>query len=274
MIRRLLAFGMWCVVLTGGLFLLHRAGTSVPQASPETTAMAVVRIVGLALGWYLAAATVLGTGARLVGGVRAVRVTDVVVLPSLRRLLNTLVGASVALASTAPAAWAEPSVTADESSIVTIVRLPDDVAIVRLPDDVATPRRDAGPLLTTTLSSVPSTEASTTTITGSPAEEQATPPPPAPAALAEPAPPPDPSPPPTPPGPDPPTWTVAGGDHFWSIAERVLAEAWQRAPTDRDVDPYWRRLVDVNRSRLADRDNSDLLYTGQVLTVPAPPRPP
>jgi nucleoid-associated protein YgaU len=65
-------------------------------------------------------------------------------------------------------------------------------------------------------------------------------------------------------------WTVAPGDHFWSIAERVLAQAWARAPADAEVDPYWRRLVEANRHMLADRHNPDLLFVGQVLEVPPP----
>lgn len=70
------------------------------------------------------------------------------------------------------------------------------------------------------------------------------------------------------------TWAVAPGDHFWSIAERVLAERWGRRPTTLETDGYWRALVAANRTRLADRDNPDLLFPGQVLTLPpAPARP-
>ncbi|PLS75238.1 MAG: hypothetical protein CYG61_08380, partial [Actinobacteria bacterium] len=42
----------------------------------------------------------------------------------------------------------------------------------------------------------------------------------------------------------------------------------QRAPSDAEVDAYWRRLVDANRAILRDPANPDLLYPGQVLTVP------
>jgi len=71
-----------------------------------------------------------------------------------------------------------------------------------------------------------------------------------------------------------PTWEVAPGQHFWAVAELVLSDAWGRAPTDLEVDGYWRVLVETNRPVLRDPANPDLLYPGQVLTVPpAPPRP-
>ncbi len=61
------------------------------------------------------------------------------------------------------------------------------------------------------------------------------------------------------------------GDHFWTVAERVLADAWGRQPTDIELLPYWRAVVETNRSRLADPANPDLLFPGQTLTVPPPP---
>ncbi|MCU1376678.1 MAG: hypothetical protein JWO68_3964, partial [Actinomycetia bacterium] len=70
------------------------------------------------------------------------------------------------------------------------------------------------------------------------------------------------------------TWTVAAGDHLWSIAERVLADAWARPPADHEVVPYWEQVVGANRDRLADRDNPDLIFPGQQLVVPAPPPAP
>jgi hypothetical protein len=64
------------------------------------------------------------------------------------------------------------------------------------------------------------------------------------------------------------TWTVAPGDHLWSIAARAVASSLGRAPSDAEVAPYWRSLIDANRSVLADPDNPDLLFSGQVLTLP------
>jgi len=74
--------------------------------------------------------------------------------------------------------------------------------------------------------------------------------------------------------PTPRTWTVEPGDHFWSIASRVLADAWGRPPLDPEVVPYWEAVIAGNRDRLADPHNADLLFPGQVLVVPAPPPSP
>jgi nucleoid-associated protein YgaU len=69
----------------------------------------------------------------------------------------------------------------------------------------------------------------------------------------------------------PTSWTVRPGEHFWAVAERVLADTWQRAPSDGEIVPYWRSLIDANRQSLHDPDNPDLLFPGQVLVVPPPP---
>ena len=66
------------------------------------------------------------------------------------------------------------------------------------------------------------------------------------------------------------TWVVEPGDSFWSIAEETLSGPDSRQPTDRDVDGYWRHLVRANRERLIDRDNPDLLVPGQELVLPRP----
>lgn len=69
-------------------------------------------------------------------------------------------------------------------------------------------------------------------------------------------------------------WRVEPGQSFWSMAEQVLTQAWDRAPTDDEIEPYWRSLVEHNRDALADADNPDLIYPDQVFTVPPPPAPP
>lgn len=67
------------------------------------------------------------------------------------------------------------------------------------------------------------------------------------------------------------TWTVAPGESLWTIAEELLADAWQRPPSDAETDPFWRALTSRNRHRLVD---PDLIHPGQVLEVPAPPASP
>lgn len=69
------------------------------------------------------------------------------------------------------------------------------------------------------------------------------------------------------------THQVEAGESFWSIAEDTLAGAWGRTPTDAEIDPFWRALVEVNRHRLVG-DDPDHILPGQVFEVPAVPRPP
>lgn len=70
------------------------------------------------------------------------------------------------------------------------------------------------------------------------------------------------------------THTVVPGEHLWSIAERSLEAAWQRPPTDAEIDPYWRRLVATNRPRLPDPTNADWIVPALELELPPLPPPP
>jgi hypothetical protein len=72
------------------------------------------------------------------------------------------------------------------------------------------------------------------------------------------------------PAPAPDRWAVKPGECFWTIAEDVLAKHLGHAPTDAEIVPYWRRLIEANRSELAHRDNPDLIFPAQVFVVPAP----
>ncbi len=67
------------------------------------------------------------------------------------------------------------------------------------------------------------------------------------------------------------TWRVQPGECFWSIAEDVLTRSRNRPPSDAEIVPYWRALIEANRAALADRANPDLVFPGQVFTVPAVP---
>ena len=63
---------------------------------------------------------------------------------------------------------------------------------------------------------------------------------------------------------------VEAGDSFWSIAVSELTDLEGVPPSDRQVVPYWRSLIEANRSRLVDPGNPDLLYPGQELALPQP----
>ena len=65
-------------------------------------------------------------------------------------------------------------------------------------------------------------------------------------------------------------WTVKPGECFWTIAEDVLARHLGRPVTDAEIVPYWRRLIEANRSELAHHDNPDLIFPFQTFVIPAP----
>lgn len=72
----------------------------------------------------------------------------------------------------------------------------------------------------------------------------------------------------------PTTWTVAPGEHFWAIAERLLAQAWGREATPAETVGFWLQLIERNRSRLVDPGNADLIFPGQELVLPPVPAVP
>ncbi len=63
------------------------------------------------------------------------------------------------------------------------------------------------------------------------------------------------------------------GGHLWEMATQALASAWGRAPTEVETQSYWQELVESNRASLTDPDNPDLVFAGQVLTLPPVPAP-
>ena len=56
---------------------------------------------------------------------------------------------------------------------------------------------------------------------------------------------------------------------MWSIAAELLADHSEREPAVAEVDPLWRRLIEVNIHRLVDPSDPDLILPGQVFEVPA-----
>jgi hypothetical protein len=61
---------------------------------------------------------------------------------------------------------------------------------------------------------------------------------------------------------------VAPGDSFWSIAEHLVLNHLGRPPADDEVLEPWLAMIDINRDRLLDPDNPDLIHPGQVLRLP------
>lgn len=252
MTRRLLVGSLWIAGLVATILVLNRLGSGQLSTPPlldraalqlwlddrdaVVAAFAIVRLIGLALAWYLLVVTVLGLAARLSHVPALVRLADLATLPAVRKILGAVAGvgitasaATLAAAQLFPDQPARPAATgALTDSQVVLERLPegDDVILRRLPD--------AGE------------GTATLDVEGAPVEEEA---PPA-------------------------TWTSAPGDHLWHVAEATLARSWGRAPTDAEVAPYWTGLIEANRDVLADPDNPDLIHPGQTFRLPEVPAPP
>lgn len=265
----------WTSLLLVGVALLHGVGGSLsppPLADPAgwqtwadhrqpvEAAFAVVRLLTLALAWYLLAATVVGAAARLTGVTSVVRAADAVTVLMVRRLVNGALGVSLAavVLNGGGTALAEGRAGPPGATVGTVQPLPD------APPDSPVPVMERLPGPTgETVTSLPGVE-------GASGSADAGPPPDPPTGQVD-----DGSGAPTSgPAPIGRTWPVQPGEHFWAVAEKVLAETWSRAPADREVDSYWRELIDVNRALLRDPANPDLLFPGQVIAVPPPPGTP
>jgi LysM domain len=251
---RLLA---WTAALALGLCGLHALGAGplgVPLSSaddlsawldrtpPELMAVAILRLLALAAGWYLAVCTLALALTRPVGRSRvasaAARATPAIV----RRLVVGSGGLGLAagtVVGTLPSTMVAPAALAPRPAAASIVG-----AAQNTNPPTATMTRGARDIPTAAMTRRPATD---------PPRASRSPPAPATGDSAA----------------TPPSLTVEAGDSFWSIAAETLAEAGE-ASTDRRVIGYWRRLVEANRGRLLDPGNPDLLVPGQELVLPDP----
>lgn len=249
--RRLAGAGAWPAGLAVSAWVLHAAGGG-PLAAPPLTSpgrwsawldargpvaagMSLLRLVALGGLWYVALVALVGAVLRLVGAASLIRVTDRVTIGPVRRMLAGTV--SLGLAASGAVAVAAPAVRAP----------------------VAAQAAEAPAPSTSTTSTTVMTGTPAATVTMhllAPAE---------PAVPRVVAPVPD-----VAPAPATNQWTVRPGECFWSVAERVLTDRAGRPPTDAEIVPYWRRLIEANRDQLVHRDNPDLILPGQTFTVPAP----
>jgi nucleoid-associated protein YgaU len=219
---------------------------------PLSIAFSLLRLLGLAVAWYLLGVTTMGVLARAFRWARLVVIADVLTVAWVRHLLQSALGLGLATAAvtgatmnyrpTGPAVIRTTIMAAVPLASVTREPASESVAAepatqaaepVSYPLAAERTTRAADPL-PPALGFVPALETSV------------------PQASAD-------------------TYVVRPGDHFWTIAEQVIARAWGRAPTEAEIMPFWQQLVEVNRSNLIDPGNADLILPGQALTIPASP---
>ena len=71
------------------------------------------------------------------------------------------------------------------------------------------------------------------------------------------------------------SWMVRPGDSLWTIAATALTAASGRPPSARELGTYWWQVVELNRPRLPNPSDPDLLFPGDEVSLPpAPGAPP
>lgn len=298
----------WLVALTTiglALWLLGHSSLATPPLAPAhwaawaarrdplTAAMAILRVVALVVTAYLWVTTALHLAASTSRSSLLHALAATVTVPAARRLLGSAAGlglsAAVVLAPVAagsphrggPAGSGSPATMHEVTPPPSGPSVPPTTGAAGRPDAPAGAQHVASehelPPSTTTIVTPASPHPSTTPPPSAPAVPSTAATPPGAGAPSTTAPQGNPAPadqrsfpalgPPAPTE----TWTVAPGDNFWFEAEQVLARAWGRSPSDAEIVPYWRTLIEANRAALADPANPDLIFPGQRFNVPPPP---
>jgi hypothetical protein len=282
--RRVAPLVLWMVCLVVGIVAFHALGTGRLAPPPLTPSewgswaagrdpllatVAVLRLVVLALAWYLVGATSIGLIARLLRAARLVRLADALTIPMVRRLLQGAVGLTMATAvvtASMPAASMPDRARTDDRGSLTLSAEgewgdPDAPVTMTLANHDAgdepvslRPRPDGGEL---TLRGAGDGTAGGHGTDAPPASDALT--------LRPSLSPADPSP---SEGDQAVEHEVRAGESFWSIAEATIAEAIGRQPTEEEVRDYWQTLVAANEDRLAVAGDADLIFPGQRFVVP------
>ena len=254
---------------TGALVLLHRLGSYgwaavewgdfgrwLGETTPEEVLVALVRVVALALAWWLAASTILYALARAIRVPSLLSVVEWATLPAVRRLVDGVAATTIAAGSVLGPSGVAAAPPADDTAVVVKLGAESSPA-------TTTPRyrpRPAGSGDAVGPRPAPISAAGTT----APPARSAMP-----SAVAEGG---DDSSPTA--GPrraeEAPGYVVQSGDNLWRIAEGHVATLTGQPATDlaiAEVSSYWVRLVDHNSGRLRSGD-PDLIYPGEQLTLP------
>ncbi|MEX1177437.1 MAG: hypothetical protein WEB09_03155 [Nitriliruptor sp.] len=253
------------------------------QRDAVTATVAILRLVVLALAWYLVAVTTVGLLARVTRAARLIRIADALSVPFIRQVLQGALGLSLAAGVVVSSAG---PVTAPSSRTDAASGGATAIAVSLAPGDE--PRSEPGGARMVAIGhgSDPEADEFGNTAAMSALEEAPT----ASMRAVDPA---------TsrmvglgPPGASTGAVTdaeavtevaagdaadlheVAPGEHLWSIAAAHLAAHLGHAPSETEIAAHWERLVELNRDRLANPDDPDLIFPGQRFELPGPPELP
>lgn len=268
--RSALPVVLWLVTLIAAIWLFSTVGagrlapppvTNPSQWSswagdrePAEAIIAILRLVVLALAWYLVGVLTIGTLARLLRSARLVRWADALTIPLVRRGLEQALGLGLATAVVASAASAgvaqtprhDPVIAAGTSISLAAPAEATPMSLQRLEDIVGTPVDGSsmalgGPSTSMTLQFEGLADGRAASLDLERIELAA----------------------------NQVVHDVVAGEHLWSIAHDHLHD--QGLPTtDDDVNRYVSDVVAANRDQLVDPQNPDLILPGQQFILPTP----
>lgn len=225
-----------------GVVPLGSLGSWLTTADPTTVLVAVARMAGLAIGYWLVASTILYAVSYHLGLGSMTRALQWVTLPVIRRLVQgtlalSLTGASMigpslvvaapAMAQQAAAAGTGTTQPGGQDGTGTSLYAPDAAGWPQQPDS-------SGFWLPSGLNpSAPTGQV--------PANQGAT-------SASE-------------------SYTVVRGDNFWKISKARLRQAVGRDVTDDEVAHYWVRVVAANRATIRSH-NPNLIYPNEQVKLP------
>jgi len=236
MIRRWMVLVVWLVFVAGSIAALHHLGDAFPSdlvldpGSPfEPALAAILRLAGLAVGYWLAVSTILylvGRAGRLPGAIRAVGWATI---GPVRRLIDGVVAGALVVGVGLPA--------------TAIAMTGPGYVPVPAGDPVETEVPVPGSFLPGTFL-VPTDQI--------PFPEVGVPDPAAPQATV---------------ANEPTEVVVRSGDHLWSLAERRLTQVRGQEVSDTEIALYWLKVIETNLSRIRSGD-PDLIVPGEILLLP------
>ncbi len=251
----------WCASLLVVGFGLHALGGGVLAApplhpvrsvawlaerDPLIATFAVLRVLVLGVCWYLIAVTAAGIVTRWLRADHLAGVLDRVTVPIVRRLIQQAAGATLAtvlVAAPTTALAASPAAGVGSAPDASAQVMPADLLPTLRAPVTGAPPSGEGPVLPWEAVGEGGDAAAAE---GDPSREQVTP------SLDAGA-----------------VHVVRSGESLWRIAAEHLEAGLGHAPSDAEVVPLWRRLIELNRDRLVDPHDPDLILPGQELLVPS-----
>lgn len=205
-------------------------------APSEDAVAAAVLLVALVIAYWLLISTVGYACAIASGRPRLTRAVQLVTVPAIRRLTGRALAISIAVASVTGSF--SPAIADGTDPTVAVVEVGPDGQL-RPP---GTAPEEKSPVLPPHLDRAPLGADPRIVEVPSVADQPA-------GAVAH-------------------TVTVRRGDHMWSLAEQHLGRVLGRTDLgDHEVARYWVAVIDANRSTIRS-GNPDLIYPGEVLTLP------